>query len=115
MKANDASIVARTSTVCRRTPRVMVTGAAVAITSVLMAAPAQAACDLGPPESEVRVGCSAAALIAAINDANSAAGGHLILTPNCTYTLTSAQSGTEDGLPPIRARIAIDGKGATIT
>jgi hypothetical protein len=115
MKANGASVLARISSVCVGAVCVMVTGAATAITSVLMAAPAQAAPDLGPRESEFRVGCSAAALIAAINKANSAAGGHLTLTRNCTYTLTSAQAGTEDGLPPIRSRIAIDGKGATIT
>ena len=116
MKANNGFILGRAARISRSTVGVMVAAAALAIVSVPTAAPAQAARDSGPPpESDSRVECSATALIAAINTANSAAGGHLTLTPNCTYTLTAARSGTEDGLPPIRSRIMIEGKGATIT
>src|SRR5205823_2827021 len=71
--------------------------------------------DLARQETTVRVACSTPALIAAINKATSGVGGHLTLSRNCTYTLTAAQGDTEDGLPPIRSRISIDGKGATIT
>jgi hypothetical protein len=87
----------------------VVAGTAASTASLLLAAPAQASAAPAP------VPCSASALIAAINTANSAGGGQLSLTRGCTYTLTAAQRGTEDGLPPIRSPITIDGMGATIT
>jgi hypothetical protein len=62
-----------------------------------------------------QVPCTTAALISAINSANSAGGGALSLTPGCRYTLTAAQPGTEDGLPAIRSVITINGNGATVT
>lgn len=67
------------------------------------------------PSSATAVPCSAAALIAAINGANAAGSGYLRLSAGCTYTLTAAQPDTEDGLPPIRSALTIDGAGATIT
>ncbi|MBO0688656.1 MAG: hypothetical protein J2P40_03660 [Candidatus Dormibacteraeota bacterium] len=68
-----------------------------------------------PPAATQTVSCSAAALITAIDRANASGGGDLTLTRGCRYTLTSAQPGTEDGLPPIRSTITMNGNGATIT
>jgi hypothetical protein len=115
MKAGHWFIFSRAAGTARSAVSVIVAAVALAAVYVLTAAPAQAARDAGSPESGSRVACSAIALITAINNANSTVSGHLTLTPNCTYTLTAAESGTEDGLPPIRSRIGIEGKGATIT
>jgi hypothetical protein len=93
----------------------IVAGAAALVSSVLLAAPRQASAKPHHPSSAKAVPCSAAALITAINEANAGGGGHLRLAPQCTYTLTVAQADTEDGLPPIRSPITIDGRGATIT
>ena len=59
------------------------------------------------------VPCSTGKLVAAITAANAAGGGVINLTPWCHYALTTAVSG-EDGLPPVTARIAVNGNGATI-
>ena len=67
------------------------------------------------PARPVGVPCGAPALVAAIDAANTAGGGTLELTPGCTYTLTTPQADTEDGLPIIATPITIDGRGATIT
>jgi hypothetical protein len=61
------------------------------------------------------VSCSPAALITAINNANAAGGGTLTLARGCRYVLTAVQEGSQDGLPPIRAAITINGGGATVT
>ncbi|WP_147437632.1 hypothetical protein [Streptomyces radicis] len=60
------------------------------------------------------VPCSVTALVDAVEDANTAGGGDLLLATGCTYTLTAAYSG-EDGLPPITSDIDILGTGTTIT
>ena len=63
------------------------------------------------------VGCSENALVAAVTAANAAGGDHLLLTPFCTYTLTSAH-GTgvngPSGLPVITTPLTISGLGTDI-
>ena len=115
MKADGTNQRARISGIRINPVCVIVTVAAAAVVFVLTAASAQAAVKPGPAGPSSRVACDATALIAAINNANMAGRGQLTLTPNCTYTLTTAQNGTEDGLPPIRSRMSIEGKGATVT
>jgi hypothetical protein len=63
------------------------------------------------------VPCNTAALITAINNANTAGQGVLLLAPACTYTLNAAASmGTRgpNGLPIINSNLTILGRGATI-
>lgn len=85
-------------------------GAAAALaagTLVTAAPPAHAA--------TINVACSAAALIAAVEDANADPGGDtLSLAPGCTYTLTARYDGTEDALPDIVGGLIIDGNGARL-
>jgi hypothetical protein len=59
------------------------------------------------------VPCSTAALVVAINAANSAGGGAVNLAPGCHYLLTTPDNG-ENGLPVVTSRIAMNGNGATI-
>ncbi|MGW2417620.1 hypothetical protein ACWCV5_36490 [Streptomyces tubercidicus] len=69
--------------------------------------------------SPILVACSETALVTAINTANAAGGGSLILAPLCTYTLTSAHSsggaGQAAGLPNITTPVAMAGLGTQIT
>ena len=59
--------------------------------------------------------CNTGKLIAAITAANAAGGGIVNLAPRCHYALTTpVVTGSEDGLPPVMARIAVNGNGATI-
>ena len=51
--------------------------------------------------------------MAAINAANSAAGGTVNLTAGCAYALTTADNG-ENGLPIVMTGISVNGNGATI-
>jgi hypothetical protein len=61
------------------------------------------------------VPCNTGKLIAAINAANTAGGGTINLTPWCHYKLTAPiMTGSEDGLPPVITRIAVNGNRATI-
>lgn len=68
--------------------------------------------------SPVLVMCGESALVDAVNTANAAGGGSLILAPLCTYTLTSAHSsggaGQAPGLPNITTSIAMAGLGTQI-
>lgn len=82
---------------------------------LLLAVPVWASGGAPPPSASQIVPCSAAALIGAIDRANASGSGDLTLTRGCRYTLTAARPGTEDGLPPIRSTIQLDGNGATIT
>jgi hypothetical protein len=62
----------------------------------------------------VNVPCTdQAAVVAAINTANSAGGGSITLAPGCHYDLNAADNG-ENGLPVVTSRITVNGKGATI-
>ena len=80
-------------------------GAALLLTGLLTAAPAQAAAGSVP--------CSPGALVAAITAANAAGGGTINLASGCTYALASADNG-ENGLPVVTTRIGVNGNGATI-
>ena len=64
----------------------------------------------GGPSS---VPCNQAALVAAINAANTAGGGTVNLTAGCDYALTTADNG-ENGLPIVTTGISVNGNGATI-
>jgi hypothetical protein len=65
--------------------------------------------------SVMKVPCSGqAALVAAINAANSAGGGTLHLAEGCVYDLTSVDNGGENGLPVITTAIKVVGHDATI-
>lgn len=65
-------------------------------------------------QTAIVVPCSASALSAAITTANTSGGGHLLLAPGCTYTLTTP-AGSGNGLPRITTPITIQGVGDTIT
>ena len=86
-------------------------GALLLAGTAALAAPAaaQAAAALpGPPV----VPCSSSALVAAIQQANSARFATLVLSRGCNYVLTSAAA-TGDGLPPITGNLVILGTGGT--
>jgi hypothetical protein len=71
-----------------------------------------------PAAAQAAVACDEASLVTAINQANSAGGGNIPLTPGCTYTLTSSNgSGTNgpDGLPIITTAISLTGNADVIT
>ncbi|MGA5823672.1 hypothetical protein ACPC54_38130 [Kitasatospora sp. NPDC094028] len=66
----------------------------------------------------VIVPCSEAALVSALNEANAAGGGGLILAPFCTYTLTSVHSSGgagPTGLPNITTPITMTGLATEIS
>src|SRR5690242_19435490 len=81
-------------------------GAALLLTGLLTAAPAQAAAAGSVP-------CSPGALVAAITAANAAGGGTINLASGCTYALATADNGA-NGLPVVTTRIGVNGNGATI-
>jgi hypothetical protein len=64
--------------------------------------------------AESLIPCDTDALITAIDSANIVGSGSLSLTPGCTYAPIRAQPDTNDGMPPITARITINGNGAII-
>jgi len=71
-----------------------------------------------PTAAQAAVACDEASLVTAINQANSAGGGNIPLTPGCTYTLTGSNgSGTNgpDGLPIITTAISLTGNADVIT
>jgi hypothetical protein len=71
-----------------------------------------------PMAAQAAVACNEAALISAINAANAAGGGNVVLTPGCTYTLTTSHAtGAHgpDGLPIITTVITLTGNNNTIT
>jgi len=70
-----------------------------------------------PVAAQADVACTEPALIAAITTANGAGGGNVVLTPGCTYTLTSSHStGTQgpNGLPIITTAITLTGNANVI-
>ncbi|MCC9312495.1 hypothetical protein LN042_36510 [Kitasatospora sp. RB6PN24] len=73
---------------------------------------------VGPAQAVV-VPCSEMALVNAVDEANAAGGGDLILAPFCTYTLTGAHStggsGGPAGLPNITTPITMTGLATEIT
>jgi hypothetical protein len=85
-------------------------GASAGVVALMVAEPAVASAAPG----STNVPCTGqSALVAAINAANSAGGGTIVLARGCDYALTSASSG-EDGLPAIVTPVAVKGNGATI-
>jgi hypothetical protein len=77
--------------------------------ALALPAAAQASATLpGPPV----VPCSSSALVAAIQQANSARFATLVLSRGCSYVLTTAASG-KDGLPPITGTLVVLGSGGT--
>jgi hypothetical protein len=90
-----------------RLTRVGAAAAAALIVALLFAAAASAG-------TGVNVPCTGqAALVAAINTANSAGGGSINLTAGCHYDLNAADNG-ENGLPVVTSPITVNGNGATI-
>jgi hypothetical protein len=71
-----------------------------------------------PMTAQAAVACTETALVAAINAANAAGGGNVVLTPGCTYTLTrshATRTHGPDGLPIITTVITLTGNNNTIT
>jgi hypothetical protein len=71
-----------------------------------------------PVAAQAAVACNETALVKAINAANTAGGGNVVLTPGCTYTLTKghgAASNGPDGLPVITKVITLTGNANAIT
>jgi hypothetical protein len=82
--------------------------AAVAVVAFLLVGSASA-------KSIINVPCGGqAALVAAINAANSAGGGTLSLAKGCEYDLTSVDNSGENGLPVVTTTIKVNGHHATI-
>lgn len=84
------------------------------VSAVFAAAPSAA--------DTIAVPCDAAALVAAVANANTSGGAHtLALAPNCTYTLTERASDAQlgfwlgaNGLPLVTSDITILGNGAVV-
>src|SRR5205085_1048385 len=96
--------------------RMVVVGAIVGLTWGGLAALTTAA-EAAP--SSTTVGCHKGVgdsnkLVRAITKANGGGPQNIVLSQNCTYTLTSPAAGS-DGLPVITASITLTGSGSTIT
>ncbi|MCX4681267.1 right-handed parallel beta-helix repeat-containing protein [Streptomyces sp. NBC_01433] len=73
---------------------------------------------LAPATAQAAVACTETALVSAINAANTAGGGNVVLAANCTYTITTSHSSDSDGpnaLPVITTAITLTGDTDTIT
>jgi hypothetical protein len=71
-----------------------------------------------PMAAQAAVACNETALIAAVNAANAAGGGNVVLTPGCVYTLTTPHAigaNGPDGLPIITTVITLTGNNNIIT
>jgi hypothetical protein len=71
-----------------------------------------------PMAAQAAVACNETALVQAINGANAAGGGNVVLTPGCTYTLTMSHAigaNGPDGLPIITTVITLTGNDNVIT
>jgi hypothetical protein len=71
-----------------------------------------------PTTAQAAVACTETALVAAINAANAAGGGNVVLTAGCTYTLTRSHATGghgPDGLPIITTVITLTGNNNIIT
>jgi hypothetical protein len=85
------------------------TGATIAAAAITVAIPAAA---------QAAVACNETALVQAINDANGAGGGNVVLEPLCTYNLTTSHGSAAngpDGLPVITTVITLTGDNNLIT
>jgi len=66
-------------------------------------------------KSSINVPCTGqAALVAAVDAANSAGGGTINLARRCEYDLTSVDNSGENGLPVITSPVRVNGRDATI-
>jgi hypothetical protein len=88
-------------------------GGTAAVVLALAGVPATASA--APARATVRVSCSTASLVAAINAANTADSGTLLLASRCTYLLTAAAGAGRgpDGLPVITGHLRIFGGTST--
>jgi hypothetical protein len=71
-----------------------------------------------PTAAQAAVACSEPALVQAITDANMAGGGNVVLTPLCTYVLTTSHASDADGadgLPIITTVVTLTGDQNVIT
>jgi len=71
-----------------------------------------------PMAVQAAVACNETALIAAVNAANAAGGGNVVLTPGCVYVLTRSHAigaNGPDGLPIITTVIGFTGNANIIT
>jgi hypothetical protein len=83
--------------------------------ALIVALLAVAAASAKPRGPSINVPCTGqAALVAAINTANSAGGGTINLAHKCDYQLTSSPDSSENGLPAITTPIKVNGNQATI-
>ena len=89
--------------------------AAVALAGAALTAAAPAAQAQAMPggTGTSRVPCSTAALVTAINTANSGDGATLVLSLDCTYTITTPAT-VNDGLPIITGHISLVGGANTV-
>ncbi|MEV7937425.1 right-handed parallel beta-helix repeat-containing protein [Kitasatospora sp. NPDC088264] len=97
----------------RRIRTIPVLAGSVVLTAVLAALAA-----LAPTSAQAAVACNETALVAAINAANSAGGGNVVLATDCVYTIASSHSSDTDGanaLPIITTAITLTGDNDTIT
>jgi hypothetical protein len=71
-----------------------------------------------PMAAQAAVACNETALVQAIDDANAAGGGNVVLTPGCVYNLTTSHAigaNGPDGLPIITTVIKLTGNNNIIT
>jgi len=93
----------------------MISRSSVYASAVLLAGTAALAVPAAAQASVARqsvVPCSSSALVAAIQQANSAPSTAIVLSRGCNYVLTAAAA-TGDGLPPITGNVVIIGSGGT--
>jgi hypothetical protein len=72
---------------------------------------------IAPMAAQAAVACNEAALVAAVDAANTAGGGSVVLTPGCTYILTTSHADAghgPDGLPVITTVISFSGSNNVI-
>ena len=71
-----------------------------------------------PVSAQAAVACTETALVQAITAINAAGGGNVVLTPGCTYTLTTAHAfgvNGPNGLPVISTVVTLTGNANVIT
>jgi hypothetical protein len=84
-----------------RLSKTRVAAATVGVLIVALPVSAASAKKPGPHGHKSNVACSQAALVAAIDAANTGGGGTLSLAHGCDYQLTASPDSSENGLPPI--------------
>ena len=85
---------------------------------IFIAAAAMTTSILWPVAAEAAVACTETALVQAVTAANAAGGGNVVLTPGCTYTLTTSHSlglNGPNGLPVITTVVTLTGNANVIT